>query len=340
MRWRLPFGVLLALLVVPATGTSSPSNQSTIEEDPYFLIAPIQKYPLKDGGFLLNYQYAGHIDRMDSRGNLAATVKTERTAESRSATILVLTPDQARVALLFAQTRPRKRHRVIVLNAMTLQTELTLSIGPCGDGGNSQAQVTGNTVTLLCEGSRNPSDPKAKPELALVDLDTSTGRVVRWWSIGGTSLGSLPGSSYEASAIAALFSDAPCPTLVPTVRLHETLLTVKSTSALARAFIVVRRNKQRRSGYDTWDAWFDSGLNEPPRRSGVAFERTGRAPIVCWTEAGESKRRLLHVVVERGGPGTTVEPRVFRDAKQRTVVVIDVATGEVLTPESSVQREQ
>ena len=339
MRWRLPFGVWLALLVVPATGSSSPSNQSTIEEDPYFLIAPIQKYPLKDGGFILNYQYAGHIDRMDPRGNLAATVKAERTAEFRLATTLVLTPDQTRVALLFSRTRPRNRN-VIVLNAMTLQTELTLSMGPCRDGGNSQVQATGNTVTLLCEESRNPSDPKAKPELALVDLDTSTGRVVRWWSIGGTSLGPLPGTAYEASATAALFSDAPCPPLEPVVRLQETLLTVKSTSALARAFIVERRNKQKRTDYDTWDAWFDSGLNEQPRRSGVAFERTGRGAIVCWAEAGESKRQLLHVEVERSGPGTILEPRVFRNAKQRKVVVIDVATGEVLTPESSVQREQ
>ena len=139
------------------------------------------------------------------------------------------------------------------------------------------------------------------------------------------------GYYHDAHATAVPSSDARCTGLEPSVRVPDSIANSDATIHLERVFVVSRRGTQK--AQDTWEAWFDSGPNHAPRRSVSVLER----PLVktlCWSDAGAPAtpaRLLLYVEID---PGTHAvhETRVFRSATNRRVVVIDVATGEVLMP--------
>ena len=321
-----------------AAGRAGAVVQSAIDANPsHSPWSPSRKYPLRDG-MLVHSQYMGRLDRMDASGNLIATVRVLRSVDMRTFTEIILPPDQRRVLFIYTDddSKATARHQLVLLDAQTLKTELTLRMGPCTDGGNSQTDGMGSLVALFCQEVPNPSTRSEKKELALVSLDTSTGHVVRQFVIGGARHGQWFGPMffgyyYDAYATAVPSSDALCPTLAPGVRVPDSTASRNTAIHLERVFVVSRRGQQK--AQDTWEAWFDSGPNQAPRRSASVLER----PLVntlCWSDAGDPAtptRLLLYVEVD---PGThpVHETRVFRSAKNRRVVMIDVATGEVLMP--------
>ena len=354
MRFRATFATSASFLSVVLIGAEGPGMlarsaplaagragavvQSAIDANPSpSRLSPSRKYPLRDGS-LVHAQYMGRLDRMDASGNLTATARVPRSVEMRISTEVLLPPDQRRVLLIYTDddSEATARHQLILLDAQTLKTEVTLRMGPCTDGGNSQIDGIGSLVALFCQAVPHPSARSKNKELALVSLDTSTGRVVTQFVIGGSRYGRWFGPMFfgyyhDAYATAVPSSDAPCPSLEPGVRVPDSTASRNSAIHLERVFVVSRRGKQ--NAQDTWEAWFDSGPNQAPRRSAPVLEH----PLVktlCWGDAGDPAtpaRLLLYVEVD---PGThpVQETRVFRSAQNRRVVVIDVATGEVLTP--------
>ena len=229
------------------------------------------------------------------------------------------------------------RHQLTGLDVETLQTRWTLRMGPCQYAGEHFADGTGSVVALFCDDVPNPSDAKAARELALVTLDMSSGRMLRRLPLGGQRRGMWFGPMffgyyYESGVLAVQPASTPCPPLEPTVTPPDLPNANIQPRSGDRAFLV-RRSSNRRAGFDQWEAWFDAGTSDPPRRTPLAFGRV-RTSLLCRDGQSESSasRVLLQVVVESGDPSTR-RLGEFRNAEGRTVTVIDVATAQILNPE-------
>jgi hypothetical protein len=85
---------------------------------------------------LVHAQYVGRLDSMDARGHLIATTRVPRTVlKEGTFAKVVLPPDQRRVLLIFTDDdgKATARHQLVILDAYTLKTEVTLRTGPWMD---------------------------------------------------------------------------------------------------------------------------------------------------------------------------------------------------------------
>ena len=73
------------------------------------------------------------------------------------------------------------RHRVAILDSLSLRTIAQLPLGDCNF---LDLRPLPEHVTMLCQQSQDPGDKNKKKTFALVTLDLNRARVARWFDLG------------------------------------------------------------------------------------------------------------------------------------------------------------
>jgi hypothetical protein len=286
----------------------------------------LQIYPLPGGGEIRHDRYAGIVRRLDRdlKEVLRGKVPAEKPGLLESGrflkfTTLVLSSNGARLLVIHNDDLMHypPGHKVLLLDVATLKPVAQWPLGDC-DRPYTRLPRQASRLTLVCQASRPPAEPKREPTFALVTLDLDRGEVVRWFPLEGGRHGQWFGPMffgyiYDATLVTIEQRPGGCPS-EPVVAPAN----APGPGEYPELVLVVERRKGETKG----EVWFVSpGTTVEPRRV-AALSATPTAAFVC----GGGGKLLLHVTAEQtaaapSGQAPTAGPTA------RIVEVFDLLTG-------------
>ena len=227
----------------------------------------IEILPLADGSFIRFERFGGALLRL-KEGRQVARVKLPRATMIERRTDVVMSKDESRLLVVHGDSPYHypPRHRVAILDSMSLRTIAQLPLGDCSF---LDLRPLPEHVTMLCQQSQDPGDKKKKKTFALVTLDLNRARVTRWFDLGGERRGDWFGPmffGYHDLTLALEVTTEGCGTVHASEA--KSLTTVDASEHPAHIIVLIRKAGLRPSdGPTTGEVWFvGSGITDAPRR--------------------------------------------------------------------------
>ena len=256
--------------------------------------SPIEILPLADGSFIRFERFSGALLRL-KEGRQIARVRLPRATMIEHRTDVVMSKDESRLLVVHGDSTSHypPRHRVVILDSMSLRTIAQLPLGDCNF---LDLRPLPEHVTMLCQQSQDPGDKKKKKTFALVTLDLNRARVTRWFDLGGERRGIWVGPmffGYYDLTLALDVKTEGCGTVNASE--SESLTTVDASEHPAHIIVLIRKaGLTPRDGPTTGEVWFvGSGITDAPRRVRTLAKRPKTATL-----CGDR----LHVTEESGAP--------------------------------------
>ena len=240
--------------------------------------APTRLVRLSDGSAIRHDQYDGVLWRLAPDGRQVARVKVPSAEFIEKQTDIVVSKDEARLLVAHRAstfTYPQ-RHRVMILDALSLRTIQQLPLGDCRLLDFRQFL---EYVTVLCHDSQDPAEKKRRKTLALVTLDLNRAQVVRWFDVGGKRRGNWFGPmffGYTDDAYLVRVTTEDCAVIPGREARPDTLETVDASEHPAQVIVIARHDNPIKG-----DVWFvGPDQTDAPRRV-ATLARTPYSARLC-----------------------------------------------------------
>ena len=242
--------------------------------------SPIEILPLADGSFIRFERFSGALLRL-KEGRQIARVRLPKATMIERRTDVVMSKDESRLLVVHGDSTNHypPRHRVAILDSMSLRTIAQLPLGDCNF---LDLRPLPEHVTMLCQQSQDPGDKNKKKTFALVTLDLNRARVARWFDLGGERRGIWVGPmffGYYDLTLALDVKTEGCGTVHALE--SESLTTVDASEPPAHIIVLIRKaGLTPRDGPTTGEVWFvGSGITDAPRRVRTLAKRPKTATL-------------------------------------------------------------
>lgn len=248
---------------------------------------------------------------------------------------VVLSEDGSRQLVIFGESNQKWRgnSRIILMETATQREVATLRHGTCAVVSyRGEVPVWTDQVTMICNQSVNPAAKSRRGEIALLTLEVQTGKVLRWFPLGGRrhsmAFGPMFFGYWDDAVLIRAEKRAACPAVQPDVDLAA--VTGSPDSAMpGLIFVIARRDRARE--FNRWDVWeLPSNVTDMPRLI-VTLPGDPTAADLCSPADQTHRRARLLYVFHAITPATQALPPGFRLASGR-VDVVDLVNGRPLTP--------
>ena len=291
----------------------------------------LQIYALPGGGEIRHDRYTGVVRRLDRdlKEVVRAKVPAEKPGLLESGgfvkdTTLVLSANGSRLLVVHNDDLMHypPGHKVLLLDTTTLKPAAHWALGDCSRPYERLPRLAAR-LTLACQHSRPPAEPKRQPTFALVTLDLDRGEVVRWIPLEGGRHGQWVGPMffgyvYDASLVTVEQRPGGCPSEPALMQPPDAV--GGPASEYPELVLVIERRKGGTKG----DVWLVSAdATAVPKRVAI-LSTSPTTAFIC----GHGGRLLLHVIAE--GPVARPSQQGLSQGPapvERIVNVFDLSTG-------------